>query len=166
MQLIKRLKNLIRWFPIIWKDSDYDYRFIFEILKTKLKHQAEYIGKHGSHLSAERDAEKMMLCVRLIQRVQDEYYQAEFMDYHESEYVWTDIGHEGYELDIVEKSERFDEYFKKYPRIYKQVLSAEKASFQRDSKRGIAINMAHINQDRAHKLLFKVLERNILHWWD
>jgi hypothetical protein len=107
-----------------------------------------------------------MLCVRLIQRVQDEYYQAEFMDYHESEYVWTDIGHEGYELDIVEKSERFDEYFKKYPRIYKQVLSAEKASFQRDSKRGIAINMAHINQDRAHKLLFKVLERNILHWWD
>jgi len=38
------IKNIIRWFPIIWKDRDYDDWYIYTILETKLKHQAKYIG--------------------------------------------------------------------------------------------------------------------------
>jgi hypothetical protein len=33
-------------------------------------------------------------------------------------------------------------------------------------KKLIAMNIAHINQDRAHKLLFKIMEENIQKWWD
>jgi hypothetical protein len=33
-------------------------------------------------------------------------------------------------------------------------------------KRIIAMNIAHINQDRARKLLFKIMEENIEGWWD
>lgn len=167
-RFLKRVKNLIRWFPIIWKDQDWDDFYIFEILKFKLKNQAEYISYHDRHVSAKRDAEIMMLCVRLIEKIQDEYYQGEYMDYHESDLNWIESkSHpDCYELDIVEKSERFDEYFKKYPRIYKQVMNAEKTPFVRDSKQGIAINMAHINEDRAYRLLFKILEQNIRRWWD
>ena len=72
-QFFKRIKNLIRWFPIIWKDQDWDDHYIFEILKFKLKNQAKYISYHNRHISAKRDAEIMMLCVRLIEKVQDEY---------------------------------------------------------------------------------------------
>jgi len=65
-----------------------------------------------------------------------------------------------HELEIVEKSERFDEYFKKYPLIYRMVpdLNAPKSR--------IAFNIAKINEERAHKLLFKILEQNIRRWWD
>ena len=37
-----------------------------------------------------------------------------------------------------------------------------------DSKNNqrIAMNIAHINQDRAHQLLFKIMEENIQGWWD
>jgi hypothetical protein len=42
----------------------------------------------------------------------------------------------------------------------------EKTIFNRDSKFGIAINISHINHDRARKLLFKILEKNIERWWD
>jgi hypothetical protein len=35
-----------------------------------------------------------------------------------------------------------------------------------DDKQVIAMNIGHINQDRAHKLLFKILESNINSWWD
>ena len=33
-------------------------------------------------------------------------------------------------------------------------------------KRLIAMNISHVNQERVHKLLFKILEHNIRGWWD
>jgi hypothetical protein len=167
-QFFKRIYNLYRWFPVIWKDQDWDDFYIFEILKFKLKNQAEYIGYHDRHVSAKRDAEIMMLCVRLIKKIQDEYYGTEYYDYHESKLNFIDSeSHPGmYEMDIEEISENFDEYFKKYSRIYKQVMNTAKPRFKKDSKLGIAINIARINEERAHKLLFKILEQNIKRWWD
>lgn len=165
---IKSVRNLIRWFPIIWKDRDWDHHYIFEILKFKLKNQAEYIGGRDNHMSAKRDAEKMMLCVRLIDKIQEEYYLTETQNYHESKIEFIDSeSHPGmYELEIRELSENFDEYFKKYPLVYKRTVAAEKTWFTRDSKSGIAHNMSHTNHERARKLLFKILEQNIERWWD
>ena len=161
-RFIKRIKNLVRWFPIIWKDQDWDDHFIWEILKFKLKNQAEYIGYHDRHVSAKRDAEIMRLCIRLIEKVQSEYYAGEYMDYHESDYNWIDSeSFPGmYELDIVEKSERFDEYFKKYPLIYRCVPDLNAPEIK------IALQIAHTNHSRARKLLFNILEQNIERWWD
>lgn len=167
-QFFRNIKNLIRWFPIIWKDRDWDDHFIFEILKFKLKNQAKYIGYYDRHVSAKRDAEIMMLCVRLIDKIQNEWYASEYMDYHESDYNWvkSEMHPDYHELDIVLKSERFDEYFKKYPLIYKQVLSSDKNIFKTNTKQGIAMNIGRVNEKRAHKLLFKILEQNITRWWD
>ena len=159
-QFFRRIRNLYRWFPIIWKDQDWDHFYIFEILKFKLKNQAEYIGKKGNHLSAKRDAEIMMLCVRLIEKVQDDYYGCEYQEFFKASYNFNDSKkHPGYyELDIVQESEHFNEYFKKYPRIYKQVKTKDKYK--------TAFSIARENEKRAHKLLFKILEENIQRWWD
>jgi len=88
------IKNLTRWFPVIWKDKDWDQHFIWEVMIQKLKFQAKYIGERDIHTRAKRDAEIMMTCVRLMERIQEEYYIAERFDY---------------------------EYFKKYPLIYKKI---------------------------------------------
>jgi hypothetical protein len=160
-QFFRNICNLIRWFPIIWKDRDWDDHFIFEILKFKLKNQAKYIGDKNRHLSAKRDAEIMMLCVRLIEKVQEEYYGCEYMDYHESDFRWLDTNNpDTKELDIVELSEHFDDYFKKYPLIYRMVPDLKVP------KHKIAMQIARINEERAHKLLFTILEKNIRKWWD
>jgi len=159
-QFFRRIYNLYRWFPIIWKDQDWDHYYIFEILKFKLKNQAEYIGKRGNHLSAKRDAEIMMLCVRLIEKVQDEYYGCEYQDYCKVDIKFVDSkSHpDMYEIEMETVSERYDEYFKKYPRIYNQVKI--------EDKHRTAFYIARENEERAHKLLFKILEQNIQRWWD
>ena len=159
-QFFKRIHNLYRWFPIIWKDQDWDDHYIFEILKFKLKNQAKYIGYHDRHTSAKRDAEIMMLCVRLIEKVQDEWYGTEHHDYHKSELKFIDsINHPGnYEMEIEHISDNYEDYFKKYPRISKQVTD--------EDKHKKAFKIAKINEERAHKLLFKILEQNIRRWWD
>ena len=159
-QFFKQIHNLIRWFPIIWKDMDWDDFYIFEILKFKLKNQAKYIGTKDRHMSAKRDAEIMMLCVRLIEKVQDEYYGMEYHNYYKSNIKFIpSISHPGsYEMEEELISEHYDDYFKKYPRIYKQVTGKDKHE--------IAFQISRINEERAHKLLFTILEQNIRRWWD
>ena len=72
-------------------------------------------------------------------------------------------------LYLPNENENFDDYFKKYPLIYKRVLAGE-GPFQPlesgDSKVRVAMNIAHINHDRARKLLFKIMEQDIEKWWD
>ena len=166
------VKNLWKWFPVIWKDRDWDDHFIFEVLKFKINKQADFIGKRGNHLSAERDAETMRLVTKLIKLNQDEFYGMEYMDYHKTkfEFIPTDDTKKWYTLDDTLITENFDDYFKKYPRQYKRVLSGEINRFNRPiedkDKKLIAMEIAHENQDRCHKLIFKLLERNILKWWD
>ena len=159
-QFFRNIHNLIRWFPIIWKDRDWDDHFIFEILKFKLKNQAKYISYHDRHLSAKRDTEIMMLCVRLIEKIQDDYYGCEYLSYCDLEFesITSKTHPDLYEMVIAEKSERYNEYFKKYPRIAKQFTTNDKGKK--------AFKIAQINENRAHKLLFKILEQNIRRWWD
>ena len=66
------VKNLYKWFWIIWKDRDWDYYYIFQVLKFKLEKQANRLGG--------RDAELMMTCVRLINKLQNEEYYQEYYD--------------------------------------------------------------------------------------
>lgn len=165
--------NLWYWFPIIWKDRNWDDHYIFEVLKHKLKAQSKYIGDRDFHTRAQQDARRMRLCVSLIEKIQDETYLMEYMDYGK-ERVWFTPCNDGtgsslYNSKIVE--DNYKDFHKKYPLIYKRVLKGE-GPFTLDGRDDseinqlIAMNIAHINQERAHKLLFKILEENIRGWWD
>jgi len=78
-QFFRNINNLIRWFPIIWKDRDWDHYYILEIFKHKLIFMSKNI-RNGSHTLAEYDANKMMLCVRLIEKIQNEHYIDELIN--------------------------------------------------------------------------------------
>ena len=168
---IQGVKNLWKWFPTIWKDRDWDDSFIFDILTQKLKNQSEYISKKDRHTRAKRDAEVMMTCVRLLEKVKTEEYGIEHLEYEESDWDFVPCeDHPGYStLEVNRISENFDDYFKKYPRQYKRVMNGEINRFSRDTtkdKHTIAMEIAHENHERARKLVFKLLEQNIEKWWD
>jgi len=167
------IKNIWYWLPIIWKDRNWDSHYIFEIMIHKLKAQSNYIGSRDIHTRAKRDAEVMMTCVRLMKQIQDDTYSSEYSDYHETKHWFEDVlGKEGYsswESRLL--NENFDDYFKKYPLIYKRVINGEGVfKFNNvidvESRQRIAMNIGHINHDRANKLLFKIMEQNISRWWD
>lgn len=170
---IKGVKNLWRWFPTIWKDRDWDSYYIYEILRVKIQNQAKYIGDRDFHTEAKRDSERMMLVSRLIKLQQDEFYRMEYMEYEETDH-WFEPSK--YNPDLFEwkyktLSERYDDYFKKYSRQYKRVLNGEINRFKRDEldkkdKHVIAMEIAHENQERCSKLIFKILHDHIERWWD
>lgn len=173
--------NLIKWFPVIWKDRDWDDHYIFEVFKFKLEKQAKYIKEKGFHTNSDLDAKRMMLCANLAKLVQEEFYSTEYIDYIEQDFNFvpynTDERQDYYVMESTTKSERFDEYFKKYPLSYKKVLMNEKnQTFKlknRDEgmdvvemKQLIAMNISHYNHNRARKLLFSIMEDNIERWWN
>jgi len=172
------VKKLIRWFPIIWKDRDWDDHYIWELMKNKLRWQANYIAERDWHTRAELDAKRMRLCANLMDKVQDEFYSSEYSDYHEADFNWLDVPDKPglKELDMQTTSEKFNEFFKKYPLVYKKVLMDNKLQMfsieprdgetEVDIKQRIAMNIGHYNHNRARKLLFKIMEENIESWWD
>lgn len=145
------IQNVWRWFPVIWKDRDWDQYFIYEILKTKLEKQATHIYHNGNHVDAKYDAKRMLLCARLIEMQQEELYEMEWVD------------------PIYDES--LEEYFKKYPRQYKRAISGKfdrlgLEPLKKDQDDLIAMEIAWENQKRSRKLLFKILDQNITRWWD
>jgi len=75
------IQNLYKWFWVIWKDRDWDQHYIFEVLKFKLEKQAKHLADVGFHNEAQRDAELMMTCVRLIIKLQNEDYYEEMYEH-------------------------------------------------------------------------------------
>ncbi len=81
--VLRRLKNLLRWLPVIWRDEQWDHYFIYEVLKHKLIIMSKTIRERDNHTLAEYDADRMMLCVRLIEKVQSEFYLTELINLEE-----------------------------------------------------------------------------------
>lgn len=169
---IQGVKNLWKWFPVVWKDRDWDQSFIYDVINFKLNKQADYIGGRNVHTRAKRDAETMKLVARLIKLEKDDFYDMEYIDYFVQKVNWLEV--EGkphlkrYDTEII--TENFDDYFKKYPRQYKKALSGELNRYNRPVEQKnnqlIAMEIAHENQNRCRKLIFKIMEQNISRWWD
>jgi len=157
------IKNLIKWFPVIWRDRDWDHRYIYDILRFKIKTQGKSIEKRGNHLNASRDAERMLLAYNLMTKVSDEYYALEKYDYEESKFDFVRVeGEEYYSMNIRHLSDNLEDYFKKYPLVYKRIVK----KYPDLNKYDIAYRMAEENQKRAHKLLYRFLETWLYTWWD
>lgn len=174
---VRGIQNLWRWAPTIWRDRDWDHAFIYDILAKKLEFQAKYISDRDFHTEAKRDAERMRLVVRLIELQSQDFYATEYLDYEESKQWFEPCqGRPGYsEWKRETVSERHDEYFAKYPRQYKRVVNGEGvfAQYQQPGhvvdltdKHRIAMEIAHMNQDRCRELIFRIMSDHIERWWD
>ena len=163
--IIQGIKNLLYWFPIIWKDRNFDQHFIYEILKHKLKYQSKSILKNNIHTSAERNSRIMNICISLIDKVQSEFYLYEHLDYFELNSCTEEYSSKGYQLlkmDI--KDDRLTLYFNKYKYIFKkQNIGIPITPRQRLYA---ANKIAEHNHNKAKNLLFKTIKENIDYWWD
>ena len=78
-EYIRKIKNLIRWAPIIWRDHDWDFHFIYEMLKHKLTFTEKFIREKGIHVFNTEDADGILKAVDLIDKVQNEYYLNKYL---------------------------------------------------------------------------------------
>lgn len=158
------IKNIIRWIPTLYKDKDWDDWYILTILQKKIEFQRKEIIYANRHIDVDRDNRDMTIVLNLIERVKEEYYGTEYLDYSETNFRFEPIDGDkdlySIEQDVI--SENYDDYLKKYPSSVRKVLK-EKPEL---NKKDLCFYVAKHNEEKAHNLLFKILKERMRWWWD
>ena len=159
------VKNIFRWAPTLYKDKDWDSWYIYNILQKKIEFQRQEIINANRHTDIDRDNRDMTIALNLLERVKDDYYGMEHVDYSKTEFDFIPVeGNSNLkEMKMTVLSENYDEFLKKYPSSVRIVLKEKGNNLDKDV---LCVYVARYNQERARKLLFKLLEQKIEKWWD
>ena len=153
--VIDGVRNIIRWVPVLFHDRDWDDFFITKMLQKKIENQRKYLVKHNRHLNIENDNFWMTVVLNLIEAEHEEYYGCEYMDYYETDGFLSDNL-------IVDK---LDEYIAKYPGAKRAVLK-KYPNHDFSDKRRLAFYMGGYRQKKCRDLIFEILKRKSISWWD
>ena len=115
-------------------------------------------------MQVDRDNRDMTIVLNLIERVKEEYYGTEYLDYSETKFRFEPVegGRELYSMEEDVISENYDAYLRKYPSSVRKVLKKKSGLDKRD----LCYYVAKHNEKKAHDLLFKILKERMRWWWD
>lgn len=80
---VRKIKNIVRWIPILWHDEDWDYFYIYNLLQNKLLYVKKHILEQNSHLDSKHVASRIQTAINLIDKVKTEYYIDDFIEKRE-----------------------------------------------------------------------------------
>lgn len=143
------LKNLRVWFKLIWSDRNWDYHYIYVILRHKLDLMEKSIRRNGNHTEADSDADQIKECVDILDRlVNDVYFDLAYKDYEEK---WGEI-----KFKVEENRLQLDNPNVKTPEDHEE----ERHDFKN------AMMKENILKEKDINRLFDLMKNNIQNWWD
>ena len=74
----RRIKRYIAWIPVLWKDENWDYAYLFEIMRFKISRMRKEIERNKRHVGYKEDLRQMKVAEELLRRVADSddfYYE-------------------------------------------------------------------------------------------
>lgn len=154
----KQIRNVIRWIPVVWNNFDFDYSYALKAFKFQLGNIADHMESDKAvTMSATQSAQRIRTIIRLMDKVYDEEYVSEYLDEierlygkEEIKFVKTEIeGEEYYEMTTVFEKEYTDEEI--------EAIEEHRLKLMIESK---------FKQEKAHRLLWKLMEHNIRGFWD
>lgn len=157
MKLIKKIyldikygiTNLIKWFPTIWSDRDWDYAFLMIILNKKLKSMSDLHYKHGHAEKSSRIALDLLVASNLANRIAKENYVNEAFKGREKLFDKS-------KMDFVPLNDGSGN-----SRLVFSGLSDE----ERKEKRELLL-LADKLEERDINTLFNMMKNDLLEWWD
>jgi len=150
------IKNLVIWFPIIWKDRWWDQYFIYVVLRHKLHLMEKNIRKYGHHVRNVEDADGIKKCVLLLDRlIKDDYHENVFK-YHDEKWGEGDF--------IFTDSTRYPNCSELHIK-YENVKTKEDEKLQSKEYKLLSKKPQELVEQDLD-LLFKLMRKNIQTWWD
>ena len=158
-RFFRKIKNVFRWIPTIWKDEDYDGHFIVEILIKKLEHTRDFFLSDRTHIAnAEEVAGEIQEAINRLHMTRDswEFYEDPAMEAIEKK--WGKTTHEFIPVEgrpnlnelksKVEKANT-EEEIQEYKKEFRETLKDARKQYQKDKKDA-----------------YKFIAKNIDKWWD
>jgi hypothetical protein len=155
----KGISNLWKWRKIIWKDRDWDETFLIDILSLKLQNIANYFENktntngYDFH-NNEYKAQRIRTILKLMDRVYDGYYESEYFEklekiYGPYEFEFVKVDNEKYEIQRVWENNYSERELSEISKIEYRLMNESKNK-----------------QEKAHRLLWKMIEFYIQTWWE
>ena len=144
------IRNIVRWFPVIWKDRQWDYHFLFGLLRFKLGLMEKFFREDALYVGAEEDAFVLRSCCNVLDRLIDDDYCT--VAFEELDMIWggaqLNVG-VCYSLDISRPNVKTE-----------QDKITERQEFLDCCKNEGNMRLYDINT------LFTLMKKNVHLWWD
>jgi len=159
----RRVKNVLRWLPTIWKDRDWDNSYITEILIKKLELTRDfYLSDKAHSIEVKKIANEIQEAIDRLHMTQDswEFYEAPAMEELEQKWGLTAFSFEPYEYD--ENGEVLTYEIKS--KTEKVNTEEEEEQYSKEFRE--ASKIAHKQYMKDKKDAYKFIAKNIDKWWD
>jgi hypothetical protein len=159
----RRVKNVLRWLPTIWKDRDWDNSYITEILIKKLEFTRDfYLSDKPYSAEAGNIAKEIQDAIEQLHMTRDswEFHEAPAMEELEQKWGLTAFSFEPYECN--ENGEVL---------TYEMKSKTEKVNTEEEEEQyriefGKALDEARKQYRKDKKDAYKFIAKNIDKWWD
>jgi hypothetical protein len=148
------IKNIFIWLPVVWKDRQWDFYYLFIMLHKKLSLMEPTI-RNGHHVAGDRQANDIKTCRLLVKRIIDDNYHENAFMHHERK--WGEL-----ELDWLPTDDS------KYCQLKIERTNAKTEKEKEEERKASNRLYKHMEQmkDQDVKLLFKIMSKKGLSWWD
>ena len=159
-ELCRSIMHLIKWFPIIWKDRDWDHYYLLTIMQFKIDNTEKYISKANRHDDVPQISRNLKLCSSLIDKIKSGYYEVEYQDYYKQE---IDFIEDKLVFNVLE--DNLDKYIDKNKLIVSKLLNTNENLKSKENLL-LAMRVGTYKHEHAKRLLFNIMYDNIEQWWD
>ena len=152
-----QIKNVFRWLPVIWDQYDFDYIYAIEVFKFQLLKTTEFLeGPEATGSSSSYRAKRIKTLIKLMDKVYNEEYACEYQDKIKEKYG-------NYEYKLVPDAHNHNYYeharFWEMPHTKEKLIAIEKEEKELFLK-------SQQKQDKAHRIMWQIVEKDIRGWWD
>lgn len=155
--LLWRVKNTWSWAKFIWGlRGHYDYSVTYKILRFSLSKSVEnFESSNIKYFGIDHDVYYMRLCIKLIDRIETEYYDERA--HEELEKRWG---------KYVTTTQKVNDGITVYKMTVKRELDITEADSKRYKDDFIKTYNFWMNKHtKAKKLLHRILEEKLENWW-
>ena len=65
------IKRLYRWFPVLWRQEDWDYDYLYEVMRIKMEELLKCLKEDNIHIGADRRARQLSICLEYFKRMRN-----------------------------------------------------------------------------------------------
>jgi hypothetical protein len=162
-RFFESIQTVIKWFPVIWKDRQWDHTYLFIIMRKKLVMMRDLFNSDRAIAEgSKKRAKEMDECIVILDRIIDDFcYGRKCYDAIDEKYGKTRYGFEP-------SYDSSGEYTDKYCQMTFFRMYADTPEKQQEASEMFKRCMEVEEEERKddYDKLFKLLNKNVRGWWD
>ncbi len=150
------IESILRWFPVIWKDRNWDACFVFLILRKKIALMEVHHKKYGHFVDSDKTVKELRVCRKLLDRLVKDEYEERALAPHNKKWGETKS-----RIEPCKDNKHLAEWIMTRPNAN---TPEEK---EQESKEFVKLyDGAQLKRRRDINVLFKIISNRVQTWWD